>query len=48
VIGSEDPTAFDGALVAAYEQLRRPFLGLAAVPARGLGLALLLERGLRA
>jgi len=48
VIGSEDPAAFDGALVAAYEQLRRPFLGPAAGPARGLGLALLVERGLRA
>jgi len=48
VIGSEDPAAFDGALVAAYEQLRRPFLGPAAGPLRGLGLALLIERGLRA
>lgn len=48
MIASEDPAAFDGALVAAYEQLRGPFLGPAAGPARGLGLVLLLERGMRA
>jgi hypothetical protein len=33
--------------VAAYEELRRQFLGPAAGLVRGLGLALLLERGMR-
>ncbi|HET8666399.1 MAG TPA: hypothetical protein VFM10_00365 [Terriglobales bacterium] len=34
------------ALVGAYEELRSQFLGSAAGEARGLGLALLLERGM--
>lgn len=34
------------ALVAAYEELRREFLGSAHGPARGLGMALLLDRGM--
>jgi hypothetical protein len=34
------------ALVAAYEELRREFLGSTHGPTRGLGLALLLDRGM--
>lgn len=34
------------ALVAAYEELRRQFLGSAVGPGRGVGLVLLLERGM--
>jgi hypothetical protein len=39
-------TSVSDALVAAYEELRREFLGSAHGPARGLGVALLLDRGM--